>query len=496
MLGDGLSLDYRLDELGWYQFERLCQALLRSRHGAALEAWGGGSDFGRDAYADGPLYYPDPKRGTEGPFVFQVKFVAGANATGANWASALTKGVQAELKRIDERIDDNEWDMPAVYTLMTNAPVSATARERLKRLIQSKLPDSRVFIHSATDIAADLDSSPQVRMAYPQILGLRDLQALLARATSIDVITRSNVAIEMLADLAQVFVATEAYNTTLRVLDNRAFAVLTGPPEMGKTATAWMIALARLSGGWEVFDCRGPQDLFRVYDSDRAQLFVADDAFGSTEYRPEIAAEWAAQLSRVVRIADRTHWVIWTSRPGPLRTGLDRLHLEAVTSFPDPHQVVVDASRLSIAEKAQILYRHAKAAQLPEAARNLIRKNARLIVQSSHFTPLRIRRLVRQQLTEVLLAPVDKQTERLREAVSEGLRAPTSSMRTSFNVLPSETKFFLIAMLNEHQGPISLERLSEYLQALQGGAPSTSVAKLAEHIEDHFVRLAPFPRAG
>ena len=34
-------IQYRLDDLGWFQFEWLCQALLKAMYGAPLEAWGG-----------------------------------------------------------------------------------------------------------------------------------------------------------------------------------------------------------------------------------------------------------------------------------------------------------------------------------------------------------------------------------------------------------------------------------------------------------------------
>lgn len=52
-------MSYRLDELGWHQFERLAQALLKTELGMGVEAWGGHSDLGRDAYCAGPLNYPD-----------------------------------------------------------------------------------------------------------------------------------------------------------------------------------------------------------------------------------------------------------------------------------------------------------------------------------------------------------------------------------------------------------------------------------------------------
>ena len=60
--------EYRLDERGWFQFERLCQSLLKARYG--LEAWGSNGDLGRDAYAEGPLRHPGEDE-NDGPFIFK-----------------------------------------------------------------------------------------------------------------------------------------------------------------------------------------------------------------------------------------------------------------------------------------------------------------------------------------------------------------------------------------------------------------------------------------
>jgi len=48
---------YRLDDLGWYQFEWLVQAVLKDHLGIGIESWGGHGDHGRDVQgrADEPL---------------------------------------------------------------------------------------------------------------------------------------------------------------------------------------------------------------------------------------------------------------------------------------------------------------------------------------------------------------------------------------------------------------------------------------------------------
>ena len=65
---------YRLDDLGWYQFEWLIQSLLKAECGLFVESWGGSGDYGRDAYSKEKLTFLK-NRAQKGPFVFQVKFV-------------------------------------------------------------------------------------------------------------------------------------------------------------------------------------------------------------------------------------------------------------------------------------------------------------------------------------------------------------------------------------------------------------------------------------
>ena len=52
---------------------------------------------------------------------------------------------------------------------------------------------------------------------------------------------------------------------------------------------------------------------------------------------PDAAERWAANLDRILRATDERHWLVWTSRPAPLRAGLRRLHRErGAERFPQP----------------------------------------------------------------------------------------------------------------------------------------------------------------
>lgn len=484
-------VEYRLDELGWYQFERLCQALLKSAHGAVLEAWGGPtSDIGRDAYSAGRLRYPDPKVVEDGPFVFQVKFVAAANAAGSHPKTPLLKAVRAESERIFERLKKGVWDVPRYYTLLTNVDLTPDLREEVNTVIDEALPDTRIITSGATDIAAALDDNPSTRASYPQVLGIRDLETLIRQAAAADVSVRSAVSLDEARELSRVFVATAAYHKTLGVLGQHGFAVLTGPPEMGKTAIARMLSLAKATEEWSVVDCRLPTDLFKTFDHSRSQIFVVDDAFGSTEYRPDLAAEWASDLPKVLRLCDPTHWMIWTSRPGPLREGLSRLHLQgAAEKFPSPAEVQIDTARLSVPEKAQMLYRHAKAAGVTAEMVELIRTNATRIVNDEHFTPFRIQRLVTEQLPAVDTSDETARKDALRVAIESGLERPTHQMRTSFAALSDEHRCVLYALLEQNDTPCPSDDLEQRFVEQLGRPTTTQLTVLSEQIDEHFVRL-------
>jgi hypothetical protein len=484
---------YHLDTLGWFQFERLCQALLRADHGLSIEMWGGSSDLGRDAYAEGELEFPTKGSKRRGPFVFQAKFVQGANASGARPGPRVLAAVKAEMERIEGRINEGDWEAPAVYTLLTNSPLGTALRTNLRKELQAALPDAEIVLQGASDLDAWLDNTPGVRAAFPQLLGLRDLNELIRASSFRDVLTRSTLAVESATQLAQVFVPTSAYNWALTTLNEHHFVVLTGMPELGKTSIARMVALARLASGWEAFECRRPDDFFAMYDRERSQIFVADDAFGSTEYRPELAMAWAADLDKIIRATDHRHHVVWTSRPAPLKAALEQLYLQAeARAFPEPAQVQVRTEALDDIEKALILYRHAKVARLDKHAGELIRRHAEGIIQSDAFTPLRIQRFIEDQLPTILSAPKAAQAGLIRAAIAEGLREPTDAMRTSFNVLSAERKHLLMAMLDEGSSTVNLADLERGFARHCGGPPETAAAEVARSIDDHFIRLRSF----
>jgi hypothetical protein len=207
---------------------------------------------------------------------------------------------------------------------------------------------------------------------------------------------------------------------------------------------------------------------------------VADDAFGSTEYRPDDAERWARELPAILGLADERHWVIWTSRPGPLRAALHRLHRERGTArLRSPAQVQIDASGLDSDEKASILFRHARAARLGDDAREWLRRHCVEIVGHRDFTPERIRRLVAGRRLHG-----DPQLVLRRE-----LAAPTDAMATSLAALEDEHRDVLVALLDAPPGPVSERELAASLRRHHRGGLTRAPGELIEGLTDHFVQV-------
>jgi len=441
-------LRYRLDDLGWFQFEWLVQSLLKAKFGVAIESWGGRGDHGRDAFYKGSLEFPRKGELLEGPFVFQVKFVEEANAAGAKPRPRIISAVKSEIKRMRKRGDLLN---KSVYVLISNVALSPKLRSEIAALFQNTFPELEPFTMGGQDLCDLLDDFPNIRTSFPQLLGLRDLDTLLASVVAKPIIERSRVMVEEASELASIFYPTDAYSEAFLKLAKNNFAVLEGPPEVGKTAIARMICLSRLSIGWEALECLSPDDFFQLYSKDKPQIFIADDAFGSTEYDPSRTNLWSYNLDRIIRLLDRRHWLIWTARKHILEIALEKMRLQGKSEdFPDPGSVLVDAASLSTVEKAMILYRHAKAASLENDAREVVKKNAEIIVLDQHFTPERIRRFVRNSLIKIINVYKDGKLKRenLKAIIQKEFREPTKSLKQAFECLSDDHKRFLISRLD------------------------------------------------
>jgi hypothetical protein len=491
---------YRLDDLGPYQFEKLMQSALKAIVGLGVESWGNRGDWGRDAYTPGSLRFPDPNQMTAGPFIFQAKFVEEANAAGSKPSAALVSSATKEVERILERKKRDTWLDPTHFTFVTNSPVEAKNREKIRAAFSKALPSASIHIWGGDDVCDILDRRSGVARAFPQLLSIRDLDELIKVALNAESRARSETALQLATELVAVFAPTSAYEHAWRVLRKHHFAVLEGPPEVGKSAIAWMIGLTQAAQGWETIVCRTPDVFFQTIESNQPQVFIADDAFGRTEYDPTRTSKWEADLDLVLHRLNPRHWLIWTSRKHILERACERMDAQGkARSFPDPGSVLVDVSELSIEERALILFRHCRSAALEKEAKALVRKNAGEIIEDPEFTPERIRRFVHEGLPAIVAGiSSDRITvAQVKSAIKEALRNPTKQMRITFEKLLPAYKWLLVALLEVPDAEDSalirvkgnVEQLHSLYDAYCPDADHEPFEIIMEHLTEAFVKV-------
>jgi hypothetical protein len=451
-------VSYDLDRLGWLQFQQLCAFVLELDAGVAPRAWQGDADDCRFVVADdglGPPFLETPMRDS---VLVQCAWLRPNSPAPVVMAlETLATQHREALRGVNS------------YVLMANGEA---VHER------AELSGLTVDVIDTPTLSARIDARPELRLAMPSLLGVCELDPLIPAAVA----ERSTLDRREAERLAAVFVGTRAYHRAVRTLREHRFAVLTGPPEMGKTAIARMVALAKMTDGWEAHECTSPDDLQAALDPQARQVFIADDAFGSTEYRADAAERWARAMERLLGALDDRHWLIWTSRPAPLHAALHRLHSErGAERFPAPARVLVDASTLDPEEKVLILFRHAKAAQLADQTRRSLRIFGPEIVGAPTFTPERIRRLV------LRLARGDRNVSR---AADIELTTPTEAMATSFGALGDEHRDLLVALLDTPPGPVPERELVSALRRHHHGSLSRPPLHLVDRLADHFLRVS------
>ena len=451
---------YALDQLGWLQFEQLCARLLEREAGIPQGDWVGSADRRRYALSETALGPPLLKFELPAPVLVQCA-----------WIRPESPG---SVRRVVSRLVEEQPEQVAAaasFLLICNGDLLAPLREAAgdQRI--------KVGVLGRGELGEQIDARPDLRLAMPSLLGLRSLEPLI----SPEQVQRSSLELPAAHRLAEVFVPTRPHRRALAALAAHQFAVLTGPPEMGKTAIARMVALAQLTNGWEAHECTTPDDVWSALDPERSQVFIADDAFGSTEYRADAAEHWARALERLLHSLDERHWLIWTSRPAPLNAALRRLHRErGAERFPAPARVLVDAGDLDVVEKTLILFRHAKAAPLPKVIRGWVRDEGPEIVANPHFTPERIRRLI---------ARLSRGERDVMMAVRAELTRATEAMEASFQTLGIEHRDLLVALLDTPPGPVPERELAAALRRHHDGSLSHPPAELVDRLADHFLRV-------
>ena len=384
------TVTFALHELGWSDFQSLCDTICRETLGQTVASYLDVNDGGRDGAFTGVW---NQKAGESfcGEFVIQVKHTTKPETT------LSLSDLADELDKAERLAKAGRCD---VYLLMTNARMTGRTGERLQAaLFERGISQSGVF--GSDWINKTISESSRLRMLVPRLYGLGDLTQILDQRAY----EQAQAVLEsMRTDLAKL-VRTTTYEKAAEALHDHGFVLLVGAPATGKTTIAGQLALAAA----DVFDTHvvmlgDASEFSDRWNPNEKQLFWLDDAFGATQLTPYFAQSWQRITSKVTSAIDRGSKFVLTTRSYIHRHALE--HLKP-GSFPllDTAQVVVDVADLTPSERRQILYNHLKHGRQSQAFLKKLVPHLEAAADHPRFTPELARRLAEPAFTKHLKSP-------------------------------------------------------------------------------------------
>jgi len=439
-------LPYDLHKLDWLTFEQLVQALLKKHIGIGVSSFGGSKDKGRDAVFNGEAPFPSKESPSSGSWIFQVKFKGQENVGEGDFSkflSSLRNEVQLVIGR---RMH------PDQYVLITNVRLTSDQKDRVLSLLRTLHNASHLL--DGKDLCDLLRDDPRLRTSVPHLIDVEDIRNVFQAAH----IARAESFAAGWKERLKVFVATRHYFEVFRVLASHHFVIIDGSPEVGKTTIGAATCLAHVAHGFTPYDIRRAENLQQLFDRSKRQIFICDDAMGQINYDATLGEDWSRDLPNLLYQLDGNHKLVWTSRRYIFDEALRRTKLrESVPGFPGTRDVLIEVGNHSSIELAQILYSHAKYAELSEEARSLLKSIGPVICTQKTTTPERIRRIV-ALVKRMDAAPFDEQ--HVTRLVFEELRSPGDSFKRAYWALSSEEKRLLLCLL-ERQEPMSERQLQD-----------------------------------
>ena len=379
---------YDLHNLGWDSFQRLCLAITREILGQTVESFLNSHDGGRDG-AFGGTWNENGKEDLAGQFVIQCKF------TGKAGNNLKMSDLSDELKKAKRLVAQGRCD---TYVLMTNAGVSGSLDEEIKRRLKAAgVKHARTL--GSNWIIEQIVESKRLRTLVPRVYGLGDLSQILderAYEQSRDVLEF------MKEDLAKV-VVTDAYHKAANAINEHGFVLLIGEPAAGKTTIASLLAMAALDQ-WNslVLKLNDPKSVVEHWNTNESSQFIwVDDAFGVTQYEDSLVREWNRILPNIRTMLSKGAKIVLTSRDYIYNLARHNLK-EGAFPLLNESQVVIDVRDLTLNEKRQILYNHIKLGNQPKHFRGEIKPYLEDVASHPRFIPEIARRLADPNFTKSL----------------------------------------------------------------------------------------------
>lgn len=437
---DGFDLGRLTD----HDFELVCKDIFEVLLGERLEVFTRGADGGVD------LRYLAPDQGVQS--IVQCKHWAGAGL-----GKLISHYKQTEAEKVRAL-------MPDRYLIATSARMTPAAKATLHALLKPYLRTTGDIL-GVDELVAELRNHPEIVKRHMRLwlTSSAVLDTLLAKHVHV----RATFFESEIEETLRTYAPTPAFTEAKKILDDHHVLVIAGIPGIGKTTLAHVIAAAQRADGYELYEiANNVDDVLQVWDDDVRQVFYYDDFLGQTSLRDTIATSEDARLVQLIRriSLSPTKRLILTTREYILAQA--RRESERLTRSKDLDlaRFILDITRYSLANKAEILYNHLHFSRLPRghlavfAEPNVYEP----IIRHRNFNP-RLVAMTFDNLIEDDAAPADSIAR-----LMANLESPDALWAHMFDNHLSGGDVRLVMAVYTFRAPLEVDTLIEILASVEG----------------------------